>query len=79
MLFNFAGGGCKYGHVYILKIFQRCNNFVIPEFRGDVRGVAADYSGNLKIDCCLQRFNGVLTDVAVTNDGCSDFFHFIRC
>ena len=71
-----AGGSSQNGHVDVFEFTNVFHYLVGSQFcRFVFCTVAAHDARNLEVGRSLKGLNGVLADVAVTNDGCSDFFH----
>ena len=71
-----AGGGGQDGDIDVLEFLDVLDNLVLGEFCGLVGSpVPTYYTGNLEVGSGLQGLNGVLSNVAVTYYGGSDFLH----
>ena len=78
VFFARTGGGGQNGNVHILQFFDILNNLILSQFSWLVLcSVSAYYTSNLEIGSCFESLNGVLTDVAVTYDGRTNFLHFL--
>jgi len=78
VFFARAGGSGQNGNVHILQFFDILNNLILSQFGWLVLcSVSAYYTSNLEVGSCFESLNGVLTDVAVTYDGCTNFLHFL--
>lgn len=73
-----AGGSGQDGYIDVLEFADVFDYGVGGQFGGFVLvAVAAHDASHLEIFGCFEGLEGVLSDVAVTYDGCSDFLHII--
>ena len=71
-----AGRGGEDGYVDILQFADVLHDVILCQFCGFVlRAIAAHDACHFEVGGCLQRLECILTNVAVTDDGCSDFLH----
>ena len=69
-------GSGKDGHVDIFQFRNVVNDLIGCQLQWLVLvTLATDDAGNLKVGCGLQGLHREVTDVAVTDYGCSDFLH----
>jgi len=73
---NAAGRSTKNSHVYSLKFLYIFNYCVIIQFSRFVLGTCTtNHTCYLKIGSRLEGFQHITTNIAITYDGCSYFFH----
>ena len=71
-----AGGCGQDGNVNVFQLADVLDDLVGCQFCGLVGSSVASHNAcNLKVGCGLQGLYSVLSDVAVTYYGCSDFLH----
>ena len=76
-IFLYASGGCaKDGHIHGLQLLDVLHDGIVIQLGRTVLGARATHdTRNLKIRRCLQSLEHIVPDIAITNDGCSYFFH----
>ena len=71
-----AGWRAKNCNINTFQFLNILYNRVFTQFCGTVfSSSAAYYASNFKVGSRLQRFEHVLPDIAIANNGCSYFFH----
>ena len=66
----------KDSYVHVLQFANVLHYLVLSQFgRLVLRTVTAHYTSNLKVIGSLKRLNRIMSDVAVSNYGCSNLFH----
>ena len=78
--FDFAGRGTQYGYFDVVEL-EGIGYYVIPlKFFGlGCVGIAAYDTCDLKVGGLLKCFKHVAADVAISDNGGSDFFHTYTC
>ena len=72
----FGLAGAKDSYVHVLQFANVFHYLVLSQFgRLVLRTVTAHYTSNLKVVGSLKRLNRIMSDVAVSNYGCSNLFH----
>ena len=66
-------------HVHLAERFDFGGYRIVFQFFGHVRGVAANDTGDFEVFGRLQRLEDVFSNVAISDDGCSDLFHLLLC
>ena len=73
---NAASRGTKDCNIHILQLFNIFHYGILTQFcRTVLCSCTTHHSGDFKIGSCLQRLKYKMSDIAITNDGCSYFFH----
>lgn len=70
-----AGGGAEDGDLGAGQFGEVAHDFIGGGFGGSLGGIAADDAGDFEVGRGLKRFQDVVSDVAVADDGGFDFFH----
>ena len=71
-----AGWCTKNCNINAFQFLDILYNRVFTQFCGTIfSSSSAYYTGNFKVGSRLQRFEHVLPDIAIANNGCSYFFH----
>ena len=71
-----TGGRGQDGYIDVLEFADVLNYFVGGQFGGLIVSTVATHDAcNFKVRGGLQCLKGILSNVAVTYDGCSDFLH----
>ena len=77
VLFDFASGSGEDGNVHLREFADVANDGIACQFGRTVFcTVATDDAAALHVGSSLNGFQGIASDVAVANNGCTDFlFH----
>ena len=79
ILLTRAGGGGEDGHIDILQFADVLHHVILCQFCGLVLCTIATYDAcHFHVGGCLQCLECILSDVAVTYDGGSDFLHIYK-
>ena len=73
-----AGRGGENGYIHVFQFTDVLHDLILCEFCGLVLcTIAAHDTCYFKVWCSLQSLERILSNVAVTDDGCSDFLHIL--